>query len=72
MEKGFLNKVEDNATIWIWSEKTQQDICQNCEISLASIMVICFIYFMSKWLSTYSELWPNNEISPIDALLLRR
>ncbi|MFQ6670802.1 hypothetical protein Gotur_035571 [Gossypium turneri] len=38
MEKGFLNKVEDNATIWIWSEKTQQDICQNCEISLASIL----------------------------------
>ncbi|MBA0702541.1 hypothetical protein Goari_027368, partial [Gossypium aridum] len=25
MEKGFLDKVEDNATVWIWSEKTQQE-----------------------------------------------
>ncbi|MBA0730974.1 hypothetical protein Golax_023318 [Gossypium laxum] len=25
MKKGFLNKVEDNAAIWIWSEKTQQE-----------------------------------------------
>ncbi|MBA0738039.1 hypothetical protein Gogos_011454 [Gossypium gossypioides] len=25
MEKGFLDKVEDNATIQIWSEKTQQE-----------------------------------------------
>ncbi|MBA0845578.1 hypothetical protein Goarm_023211 [Gossypium armourianum] len=25
MEKKFLDKVEDNATVWIWSEKTQQD-----------------------------------------------
>ncbi|MFQ6641752.1 hypothetical protein Gotur_016764 [Gossypium turneri] len=24
MEKGFLDKVEDNATIWIWSEKIKQ------------------------------------------------
>ncbi|MBA0772416.1 hypothetical protein Gotri_007790 [Gossypium trilobum] len=23
MEKGFLDKVEDNATVRIWSEKTQ-------------------------------------------------
>ncbi|MBA0818932.1 hypothetical protein Gohar_021742, partial [Gossypium harknessii] len=22
MEKRFLDKVEDNATVWIWSEKT--------------------------------------------------
>ncbi|MBA0634142.1 hypothetical protein Godav_024727 [Gossypium davidsonii] len=35
-------------------------------------MVICFIYFMSKWISIYSEHWPNNGISPIAALLLRR
>ncbi|MBA0702538.1 hypothetical protein Gogos_021658 [Gossypium gossypioides] len=25
MKKGFLNKVEDNAAIQIWSEKTQQE-----------------------------------------------
>ncbi|MBA0746363.1 hypothetical protein Gogos_008889 [Gossypium gossypioides] len=25
MEKGFLNKVEDNAAVRIWSERTQQD-----------------------------------------------
>ncbi|MBA0733894.1 hypothetical protein Gogos_017858 [Gossypium gossypioides] len=25
MEKGFLDKVEDNAAIRIWSEKTQQE-----------------------------------------------
>ncbi|MBA0787221.1 hypothetical protein Gotri_027718 [Gossypium trilobum] len=24
MEKGFLDKVEDNAAVRIWSEKTQQ------------------------------------------------
>ncbi|MBA0880290.1 hypothetical protein Goshw_019919 [Gossypium schwendimanii] len=45
MEKGFLDKVEDNAAIRIWSEKTQQEkgdnltegTCQNCEISLTSV-----------------------------------
>ncbi|MFQ6670280.1 hypothetical protein Gotur_035270 [Gossypium turneri] len=25
MEKGFLNKVEDNVAVRIWSEKTQQE-----------------------------------------------
>ncbi|MBA0791849.1 hypothetical protein Gohar_016397, partial [Gossypium harknessii] len=25
MEKGFLDKVEDNAVVRIWSEKTQQE-----------------------------------------------
>ncbi|MFQ6621546.1 hypothetical protein Gotur_001545 [Gossypium turneri] len=25
MEKGFLDKVEDNAAVRIWSEKTQQE-----------------------------------------------
>ncbi|MBA0706089.1 hypothetical protein Golax_018228 [Gossypium laxum] len=25
MEKGFLDKVEDNAAVQIWSEKTQQE-----------------------------------------------
>ncbi|MBA0717720.1 hypothetical protein Golax_005511, partial [Gossypium laxum] len=26
-KKGFLDKVEDNATVRIWSEKTQQEKC---------------------------------------------
>ncbi|MFQ6649441.1 hypothetical protein Gotur_022946 [Gossypium turneri] len=42
MEKRFLDKVKDNATVRIWSEKTQQEkgdsmaegTCQNCGISL--------------------------------------
>ncbi|MBA0820752.1 hypothetical protein Gohar_000013, partial [Gossypium harknessii] len=25
MEKGFVDKVKDNAAVWIWSEKTQQE-----------------------------------------------
>ncbi|MBA0842605.1 hypothetical protein Goarm_002421 [Gossypium armourianum] len=25
MEKGFLDQVENNAAVWIWSEKTQQE-----------------------------------------------
>ncbi|MBA0754966.1 hypothetical protein Gogos_020457 [Gossypium gossypioides] len=25
MEKGFIDKVEDNTAVWIWSEKTQQE-----------------------------------------------
>ncbi|MBA0772762.1 hypothetical protein Gotri_008091, partial [Gossypium trilobum] len=29
MEKGFLDKVEDNAAIRIWSEKTQQEKCDS-------------------------------------------
>ncbi|MBA0756011.1 hypothetical protein Gogos_021506 [Gossypium gossypioides] len=33
-------------------------------------MVICFIYSMSKWISTYSELLPSIGISPIAASLL--
>ncbi|MBA0834290.1 hypothetical protein Goarm_006659 [Gossypium armourianum] len=35
-------------------------------------MVICLIYSMSKWISTYSELLPNIGISPIAGLLLGR
>ncbi|MBA0798389.1 hypothetical protein Gohar_008981 [Gossypium harknessii] len=35
-------------------------------------MVIFLIYLMSKWISTYSELWPNIGIPPITALLLGR
>ncbi|MBA0770782.1 hypothetical protein Gotri_019365 [Gossypium trilobum] len=29
MEKGFLDKVEDNADVRIWSEKTQQEKCDS-------------------------------------------
>ncbi|MBA0624326.1 hypothetical protein Godav_009705 [Gossypium davidsonii] len=25
MKKGFLDKVEDNVAVWIWSGKTQQE-----------------------------------------------
>ncbi|MBA0795761.1 hypothetical protein Gohar_006597 [Gossypium harknessii] len=35
-------------------------------------MVICLIYSMSKWISTYSELLPNFGIPPIAASLLER
>ncbi|MFQ6627053.1 hypothetical protein Gotur_005990 [Gossypium turneri] len=35
-------------------------------------MVICHIYSMSKWISTYFELLPSIRISPIAASLLRR
>ncbi|MBA0754326.1 hypothetical protein Gogos_021664 [Gossypium gossypioides] len=45
MENRFLDKVKDNVTVRIWSEKTQQEkgnsltegFCQNCGISLASV-----------------------------------
>ncbi|MBA0829605.1 hypothetical protein Goarm_014199 [Gossypium armourianum] len=69
MEKRFLDKVEDNAAIQIWSEKTQQDkgdslmegTCQNCGISLTSV-----------WISTCSEPLPSIGIPPVTALLLER
>ncbi|MBA0612578.1 hypothetical protein Godav_013167 [Gossypium davidsonii] len=32
-------------------------------------MVICLIYSMSKWISTYSELLPSIGILPIVVLL---
>ncbi|MBA0810232.1 hypothetical protein Gohar_002241 [Gossypium harknessii] len=35
-------------------------------------MVICLIYWMSKWISTYFKLLPNIRISPIAASLLGR
>ncbi|MBA0794836.1 hypothetical protein Gohar_019125 [Gossypium harknessii] len=35
-------------------------------------MVICFIYPMSKWISTYSELLPSIGIPPIATSLLGR
>ncbi|MBA0630930.1 hypothetical protein Godav_002974 [Gossypium davidsonii] len=25
MKRGFLDQVENNAAVWIWSEKTQQE-----------------------------------------------
>ncbi|MBA0724997.1 hypothetical protein Golax_021629 [Gossypium laxum] len=25
MKNGFLDKVKDNTTVWIWSKKTQQE-----------------------------------------------
>ncbi|MBA0682466.1 hypothetical protein Goari_024184 [Gossypium aridum] len=55
MEKRFLDKVEDNMAVRIWSEKTQQEKgdslteakCQNYEISIASYWnpaYSCFIF----------------------------
>ncbi|MBA0613559.1 hypothetical protein Godav_013968 [Gossypium davidsonii] len=35
-------------------------------------MVICLIYSMSKWIRTYSELWPSIGIPPTVVLLLER
>ncbi|MBA0668211.1 hypothetical protein Goklo_001149 [Gossypium klotzschianum] len=35
-------------------------------------MVICLIYSLSKWISTYFELSPSIGIPPIAALLLGR
>ncbi|MBA0577061.1 hypothetical protein Golob_024122 [Gossypium lobatum] len=35
-------------------------------------MVICLIYSMSKWISTYSELWHSIGIPPIATSLLGR
>ncbi|MFQ6621547.1 hypothetical protein Gotur_001545 [Gossypium turneri] len=35
-------------------------------------MVICLIYSMSKWISSYSKLWPSIGIPFIAALLLER
>ncbi|MBA0570382.1 hypothetical protein Golob_004053 [Gossypium lobatum] len=56
MEKGFLDKVEDNTTIRIFSET----------------MVIFLIYSMSKWINTYFELLPSIGIPPIANSLLER
>ncbi|MBA0642186.1 hypothetical protein Goklo_026624 [Gossypium klotzschianum] len=56
MEKGFLDKVEDNAAVRIWSEKTQQEKGDSGMMKSNSYstenMVICLIYSMSKWIST--------------------
>ncbi|MBA0644219.1 hypothetical protein Goklo_028409 [Gossypium klotzschianum] len=107
MENEFLDKVEDNAAIRIWLEKTQQEkddsltegytselwdfirisVTRNNLQELKEMwdngmtkpsnystktMVICLIYSMSKWISTYFELLPSIGISPIAASLLGR
>ncbi|MBA0815754.1 hypothetical protein Gohar_000497 [Gossypium harknessii] len=86
MEKRFLDKVKDNATVRIWSEKTQQEkgdsmaegTCQNCGISLVSAsyctvtMVTFLIYSMSRWISTCFKLWLYIGIPYTAALLLER
>ncbi|MBA0624238.1 hypothetical protein Godav_009628 [Gossypium davidsonii] len=35
-------------------------------------MVTYLIYSMSKWISTYSELWPSISIPSMTTLLLER
>ncbi|MFQ6646365.1 hypothetical protein Gotur_019077 [Gossypium turneri] len=73
MEKGFLDKVENNTAVRIWSEKTQQEKSDSLTKGYSTItMVICLTYSMSKWISTYSELLPSIRIPPIAASLLER
>ncbi|MFQ6670279.1 hypothetical protein Gotur_035270 [Gossypium turneri] len=73
MEKGFLNKVEDNVAVRIWSEKTQQEKSDSLTEGYSTVnMEICLIYSMSKWINTYFELLPSIGIPPIAASLLGR
>ncbi|MFQ6655244.1 hypothetical protein Gotur_025886 [Gossypium turneri] len=66
MEKGFLDKVEDNAAIQIWPETIRKrrvivlkrGTCQSCGILLLT--------------STYFELSPNIETLLVVVLLLER
>ncbi|MBA0664923.1 hypothetical protein Goklo_004860 [Gossypium klotzschianum] len=75
MEKRFLDKVEDNATVRIWSEKTQQEKSDSNGMTKPSsystvTMMIFLTYSMSKWISTYSDLLLSIGILPIAASLL--
>ncbi|MFQ6647586.1 hypothetical protein Gotur_021351 [Gossypium turneri] len=71
MEKGFLDKVEDNAAVRIWSKKIQQEKGDSLTEGYMSELWISPAS-MSKWISTYFELLPSIEILPIHASLLRR
>ncbi|MBA0556248.1 hypothetical protein Golob_026364 [Gossypium lobatum] len=80
MEKRFLDKMEDNAAVQIWSERTQQEKGDNLTEGYVSelwnftriSMTQNNLQELKKWISTCSELWPNIGILPITALLLRR
>ncbi|MBA0563195.1 hypothetical protein Golob_008192 [Gossypium lobatum] len=73
LEKGFLDKVEDNAAVRIWSKKTQQEKCNSSTEGYKSeLWDFTRISLMSMWISTHSELWPGIGIPPITALLLER
>ncbi|MBA0873152.1 hypothetical protein Goshw_027980 [Gossypium schwendimanii] len=76
MEKGFLNKVENNAAIWIWPEKTQQEkgdsLIERYMSELWDFTHISTTQNNLQWISTYSELWTSIGILPITALLLGR
>ncbi|MFQ6655142.1 hypothetical protein Gotur_025831 [Gossypium turneri] len=73
MEKRFLDKVEDNVAVRIWSEKTQQEKDDILMEGYSTInMVIYLICLMSKWTSIYFELLPSIGIPPIAVSLLGR
>ncbi|MBA0575457.1 hypothetical protein Golob_027787 [Gossypium lobatum] len=78
MEKGFLNKVEENVAVRIWSEKTQQEkgdsLMEGYMSELWNFTRISVtqnnLQELKEWTSTYSELLPSIRIPPIAALLL--
>ncbi|MBA0820662.1 hypothetical protein Gohar_025491 [Gossypium harknessii] len=70
MEKGFLDKVEDNAAIQIWPETIRKR--RRLSNYSTIIMMICPIYSISKLTSTYFELSPNIETLLVVVLLLER
>ncbi|MBA0855129.1 hypothetical protein Goshw_009589 [Gossypium schwendimanii] len=76
MEKGFLDKVKDNAAVRIWSEKTQQEKGDNLtEGYMSELWDFARINMTQNNLqeiSTYSEHLPSIGILPIVASLLGR
>ncbi|MBA0574796.1 hypothetical protein Golob_024462 [Gossypium lobatum] len=80
MEKGFLDKVKDNAVVRIWSEKTQQEKGDNLTkgymLELWDFTRINMtqnnLQELKEWISTYSEHLPSIGILPIVASLLGR
>ncbi|MBA0577197.1 hypothetical protein Golob_024396 [Gossypium lobatum] len=80
MEKGFVDKVKDNAVVRIWSEKTQQEKGDNLtEGYMSELWDFTRISVtqnnlqeLKEWINTCFELWPNIGIPYIAASLLRR
>ncbi|MBA0572310.1 hypothetical protein Golob_002659 [Gossypium lobatum] len=68
MEKEFLDKVEDNAAVQIWSQKTQEKGDSLTEEYMSKLWDFTRI----SWISTYSELLPSIGIPPMVTSLLGR
>ncbi|MBA0877659.1 hypothetical protein Goshw_023566, partial [Gossypium schwendimanii] len=72
----FLDKVEDNAAIPIWSEKTQQEkgdsLTKGYMSELWDFTRISVTQNNLQGISCYSELLPSIRILPIAASLLGR